>query len=145
MLGFFDGSPQEKLAQVAGLFSTLVPQAACHLSRDGASIVCQAQRIDGETHVEMLAVALMPAESVRHAAMRLGKATRPPERIGEWERWASAWHMIQIYGAGAVGHANQQIHQLTTEGSLSGLAVYEDVRRRVAVLQAKPEAWAGQA
>lgn len=145
MFGFFEGSPEEKLDQVAGLFSTLAPQASCRLSRDGQTITCEARAINGETHVEVLSADLLPAECVRHAAMRLGKATHPPESIGEWERWASAWHLLQTHGTGAIARADDQIRMLRTDGSPSGVAVWEDVRRRVAVLQAKPEAWAGRA
>lgn len=145
MFGNFEGTPQEKLDQVASLVSTLAPRAHCQVSRDGREITCEARRIDGEMHVETLSTELLPAESVRHAAMRLGKATHPPERIGEWERWASAWHLLQTHGADAIDHADDQISMLRVDGSPSGVAVWEDVRRRVAVLQAKPEAWAGRA
>lgn len=145
MLGIFEGSPDEKLDQVAGLFSALAPQASCQLTRDRRKIICVAQRIDGEMHIEQLSTELLPAESVRQAAMQLGKATHPPENIGEWERWASAWHLIQNHGAGAITRADDQIRMLEAEGSASGSELYRDLRRRVAVLQAKPEAWAGQA
>ena len=145
MLGFFEGLPNEKLDQVAALFSTLAPQASCRLSGDGREIVCQAKRIDGETHRETLATDLLPAESVRHAAMRLGKATHLPERIGDWERWASAWHLIQTHGEGAISRADDQIRMLRADGSPSGVTIWEDVRRRVAVLQAEPDVWAGRA
>ena len=144
MLGFFEGSSEEKLDQVAGLFSALAPQASCRLSRDGRKIICAAQRVDGEMHVEELSTELLPTENVRHAAMRLGKATHPPESIGEWERWASAWHLIEDHGTDAIARADDQIRMLDAEGSASGAEVYRDLRRGVAVLQAKPEAWAGQ-
>lgn len=145
MLGIFEGSPNEKLDQVAGLFAALAPQASCQLTCDGRRIICVAQRIDGEMHIEQLSTELLPAESVRHAAMRLAKATHSPESIGEWERWASAWHLIQNHGAGALARADDQIRMLEAEGSASGTELYRDLRRRIALLQAKPEAWAGQA
>lgn len=143
MIGEFTGTPEEKLEQVASVFWTLAPQAMCRLSQDGPEIVCQAHRIDGEVHTENLQVEPLHAEIVRHAAMRLGKATHPPESIGEWERWASAWHLIQVYGAGAVDYAAEQVASLEADGSLSGAEVWRDVRGRVAVLQAEPKAWAG--
>lgn len=145
MLGCFEGSPEEKLDQVASLFSTLAPQASCRLARDGQTITCEARAIDGEMHVEVLPVDVLPAESVRHAAMRLGKATHPPESVGEWERWASAWLWVQTHGADAIARADERIAALRADGEPSGVEVWEDIRRRIAVLQAKPEAWAGRA
>ena len=145
MLGNFEGSTDEKLDQVAGLFSSLAPQASCRLSRDGQVIICEAPRPDGTMHVERLRVDRLPADVVRHAAMRLGVATHPPGSIGEWERWASAWHLLQTHGAGAIAHAEERIASLDADASAAGAEVWRDLRRRVAVLQAKPEAWAGQA
>lgn len=145
MLGSLEGSPEEKLDQVAGLFSALAPQACCQLTRDGREIICAAQRVDGEMHVEQLSTGLLSAESVRHAAMRLAKATHPPDRISGWERWASAWHLIQNHGADAIARADDQIRMLDAEGSASGAELYRDLRRRVTVLLAEPGAWAGQA
>ena len=96
-------------------------------------------------HVETLPAELLPTESARCAAMRLGKATHPPESINEWERWACAWHLVEKHGVSAIEHADDQIRRLRAEGSLSGVEVLEDLRWRVAVLQATPEAWPGQA
>ena len=127
------------------MFASVAPQASCRLGGGGAFIVCQAMRPDGLAHVETLPTASVPAELVRHAAMRLGKATHPPESIGEWERWASAWHLMQTHGDGAVARAEQQIASLEADGSSSGAEVFRDLRRRVAVLQASPKAWAGRA
>lgn len=145
MLGEFIGAPGDKLQQVVTLCAVLAPQAACRLSPNSPEIVCEAQRIDGELHVERLPVDLLPAEVVRHAAMRLGKATHPPESIGEWERWASAWHVIQNYGDGALAYVDNRILQLEADGSTAGVEVFQALRERVVVLQAEPSAWPGQA
>lgn len=145
MLGSLEGSPEEKLAHAEAIMTTIVEHASCRLSDDQTRILCQARRIDGELQVEELSTALLPSECVRHAAMRLGKATHPPERISDWERWASAWHAIQTHGAGALSYAERQIEMLDADGALSGVVVWEDIRRRIAVLQAEPEAWAGRA
>ena len=74
-------------------------------------------------HIETLTVALLPAEGVRHAAMRLCTATHPRDNIGEWERWASAWHMIQTFRDGAISRADEQIAMLRTDGSLPGVGL----------------------
>lgn len=145
MLGNLEGTPEEKLAQVAAIMAALAPQAACHLENDGSLIVCEAERINGVLHVEELAVELLPAELARHAAMRLGKATHRPESIGDWERWASAWHLLQSRGAEALTFANERIEKLRAEGALSGVVVWQDIRQRIAALQADPDAWPGKA
>jgi hypothetical protein len=144
MIARFEGSAEDKLHQVASIFADLAPQASCTLSADRRSIICRADRPDGALHVEKLPTNYLPAETVRHAAMQLGKATHPAESIGEWERWAGAWHLIQVHGRAAVDHAAEQATSLEAEGSLSGAELWRDLGRRVAVLQAKPAAWAGQ-
>jgi len=110
-----------------------------------AQSFCRAARPDGAPHVETLPVDYLPAENVRHAAMQLGKATHSPESVGEWERWASAWHVIQVYGDGALAHVEQRIAQLREDGSAAGVEVFGALRERVAVLQADPSAWPGHA
>lgn len=77
--------------------------------------------------------------------MRLGKATHPPESVGEWERWASAWHLISNYREGAIERADEQIAALQAGRYLSGAEIWIDLRCRVLVLQAKSEAWPGEA
>ena len=145
MIEMFEGSPQEKLDRVAEVFADLAPQATCRLSRDGRGIVCQARCPDGTLHTETLSLEHLAAELAWHAAMRLGKATHPPESIGEWESWACAWHMIQVHATSAIAHVDDRIVQLEEDGSAAGVEVFQDLRRRVAVPQAKPSAWAGRA
>ena len=145
MIGNMEGSAAEKLDQVASLFSTLVPQATCRLSRDGMKIVCQAARLDGELHVETMSVELLPTEIVRHAAMRLGKATLPRERLDNWQRWCSAWHVLQAHGPRALGHLDEQIRMLEADGEHEGAAHEQDLRRRISALLATPEAWKSSA
>ena len=144
VFGIFEGTPDEKLDQVARVFADLTPQAVCQLNHDRTMIVCTALRRDGDMHVEKLATNYVPAEVVRHAAMRLGKATHPAESIGEWERWASAWHVIKCFGDGAIAHVDERIGQLEEDGSAEGVQLFRDLRNRVLMLQAKPEAWAGR-
>lgn len=147
MLGLFEGTSDEKLEQVRQLFAVLVPQASCSLSLDRSEIVCQARGRRGEMHVETLPVigGILSAESTRHAAMRIGKGAHPAESIGEWERWASAWHVIQNYGDGALAYVDNRIGQLEEDGSTAGVEVFQALRQRVVVLQAEPDAWPGQA
>lgn len=145
MLGNLEGTPEQKLQQVEQLVSTLVPHVSCRLSNDETRILCEATAPDGELHVEELPAALLPAECVRHAAMRLGKCTHPADRISDWERWASAWHVIQNHGAHALAYAEERIASLEAEGARSGASLWKDVRHRIAVLQASPSAWAGRA
>lgn len=145
MLGSFEGTAEEKLDQVAGIFADLAPQAVCRWSLDGREIVCQARRPDGTLHTETLPIEHVPAEVVWHAAMRLGQAMHPPESICEWERWAGAWHMIQVQGSSAITRVEERIARLEEDGAAAGVEVFQDLRRRVAVLQAKPSAWAGRA
>lgn len=145
MLGEFIGTPDEKLEQVAALFGDVAPQASCTLSDDGCLVTCQAKCPDGDLHVEALRTAYLPTEIVRHAAMRLGKATHPPESIGDWERWASAWHVLQVHGDGAIAHVENRIGQLEEDGAAAGVVVFRELRQRIAVLEAKPEAWGGRA
>ena len=145
MLGVFEGSPGEKLEQVAKVFADLAPQASCQLSVDGKLILCRAARPDGTPHVKTLKVDYLPTEIVRHAAMQLAKATHSPDSIGEWERWASAWHVIQVHGHGALAHVDERIAQLTDDGSAAGAELFRALRERVAVLQANAGSWPGQA
>lgn len=140
MIGMFDGSPEEKLGRVADVLADIAPQATCRLSRNGREIVCQAQRPDGTPHIETLSLEHLAAELAWHAALRLGKATHPPESIREWERWACAWYMVQSHGNGAIARVEEQIAQMEEDGSAAGVEVFQDLRRRVAVLQAKPSA-----
>lgn len=145
MLGEFIGTPAEKLEKVAALFGDVAPRASCTLSENGHLINCYAKRPDSTLHVETLDTAYLPAEIVRHAAMRLGKATHPPESIDDWERWASAWHVVQVHGDGAIAHVEDRIAQLEEDEAAAGVVVFRDLRQRVAVLQSKPEAWGGRA
>lgn len=88
---------------------------------------------------------ILSAECTRHAAMRIGKGAHPAESSGEWERWASAWHVVQNYGDGALAYVDNRIGQLEEDGSTAGVEVFQALRERVVVLQAEPDAWPGQA
>jgi hypothetical protein len=142
--GNFEGSPPEKLQQVRNFVAKYLENADCILCEGGSEIRIRADRFDGVRHEEVLQIEYLPVEIVRHAIIRLGKATRSPNVISDWERWATAWHLLKVHGEGAIEFAEQQIHRLREDGAPSGVLVWEDVRRRIAVLRANPEAWAGR-
>lgn len=147
MIGIFEGTPEQKLEQVARLFEILAPEATCRLSDDGSEIVCGATDCHGALCTETLPAVhgVLSAESVRHAAMRTNRATMSPDCIEDWERWASAWHAVQNKGAGAMAWVDERIEHLTADGDRTGVEVFADLRRRVCVLQADPSTWPGQA
>ena len=143
--GNFEGTPAEKLRQARAYVAEFIDDAGCFLSDDGVEIVIRAQRFDGAWFEERLSLELLPVEIVRHAVMRLGKRTRSPEVVSDWERWASAWQLIKFHGDRAIEHATSQVELLRQEGEVGGALLWQDIGRRIAVLQANPDAWAGRA
>lgn len=143
--GNFEGTSAEKLRHARAYVAEFIDDAGCTLSDDEGEIVIRALRFDGVWFEERLNVELLPVEIVRHAVMRLGKRTRSPEVVSDWERWASAWQLIKTHGDRALEHAARQCDLLREDGEVGGAMLWQDIGRRIATLWANPDAWAGRA